>query len=573
MKIADKQKLYDAGAAVLIAVLFCLPMYSGMIRSGSDTAFHMARMLQLSEALRHGDLYPRIFPEMHMGFGYGSPLFYSVCLLYPAALLILGGIPLLMAWRINIFIIVFAASLAFITFVRPMCRHRWTPVFSAALCMLNPYVLANCYKRGALGEMLAMVFLPVVLCGIRELFFRKKNGTAAVAAGFCGLILSHNISFVLAMVLLGIFCALNLRRKNIRRIVPQLFLGLFTAFLLTAFFTLPMLEQLQTHLYRISGYFGEISLADSACSLKEFFLFGLDDDVMMCVCPGLCALLGFGALLTGSRMQKQCFGIGVVMMFCATKLFPWKYLPWFSFMQFPARFLTPAVILMSAASAAVIDLILLRGRRQLKIALPAVMILFVIVHDVQLYGNWGSFHDDLSIEKIFDEKRIFGERAWYNRMELSSPDYLPQHTAVDYYAYDRAHAHCDGQTAELERSYGKLVFTAQNDGYWVVPKTFYTGYRAVVLDENGKKTGNLPVSMDPETGLVRIEVTGAPAQIRVYYGITVIQVLSDLLTLGGIVLSILFFYERRLNSSPSTTSTPSRIYGLLRIKELPFLSR
>ena len=69
MKIADKQKLYDAGAAVLIAVLFCLPMYSGMIRSGSDTAFHMARMLQLSEALRHGDLYPRIFPEMHMEIG------------------------------------------------------------------------------------------------------------------------------------------------------------------------------------------------------------------------------------------------------------------------------------------------------------------------------------------------------------------------------------------------------------------------------------------------------------------------------------------------------------------------
>ena len=557
MSTSNKQKVYQAAAALLVAVLFCLPMYSGMIRSGPDTAFHLARILQLSEALKHGDLYPRIFPELHMHFGYGSPLFYSVCMLYPAALLVCLGVGLLMAWRVSIFLIVFCAAYLIQSLVQPMAKHRLTPVLSSALCLLNPYVYANCYKRGALGEMLALVFLPVVLMGIRDVLFRKRKNIRYFTIGFTGLILSHNISFILALVLLVVFFVLNIRKVN-KDVLYSTALSLFLAFLLTAFFTLPMIEQLQTHLYRISGYFGETSLADSACSIKEFFLPGLGDQVMMCVCPGLCALLAAGALLTGNRMQKQCFALGVCLMIGATRLFPWNTLTMFSFMQFPARLLTPAVVLLGFASVPVLDLVFLKGRKQIRYGLAALMFVLVSIHIIQLYSNWGAFNDSLETEKIFNEKRIFGSRAWYNRMELSTPDYLPASAQIDYYMYDSGTVKSVSGTVVPERSYGKLLFTVEENGDWVVPKTYYKGYRAVTVDENGRKTGSLPVEPDEYTGMVRVTVQDAPVRIKVYYGNTAVQIISDLLSLGGAVLCGLLVYERRLRSRISAMTSASR---------------
>ncbi len=534
----DRQKCLDAAAALLVAVVFCLPMFSGMIRSGADTAFHLNRIYRLAEGLAHGDLYPRIFPEMHMHFGYGSPLFYSVCMLYPAALLVCLGMSVLNAYRILVFLAVFTSALMMILFLRPLCHDRRTPVLSAALCLLNPFVLANCYKRGALGEILALVFLPVIMTGIRDVFFRRKRNVTALAAGFAGLLLSHNITFILALFILVLFCIPNLRRKNLKNILICVSAGLFLAFLLTAFFSLPMLEQLRTHLYRISGYFGEESFSASGVRFTELFRFGLGDDVMMNMCPGLCALFAFGALLDGNRFQKQCFWIGTLLLVMSTNLFPWRTGTMMSFMQFPARFLTPAVVLLTAAASAWLDLLLLKGRKQLKYGFFAVMFLLGSVHVIQLYSNWGAFNDELADEDLFNEMRIFGERAWYNRMELSSPDYLPADAEINYYTYSTDTVRAPGGNAALERSYGRIVFTAEEAGVYTVPRTFYTGYRAVSLDENGKRTGRLPVRINQTTGLVDVEVS-EPCIVRVYYGMTLIQGLGDLLTLLGICLSVL----------------------------------
>ena len=83
-----------------------------------------------------------------------------------------------------------------------LAREFWGElggVISGLFYTYAPYHAIDVYVRGAVGEFWAMAFLPLVFYGLYKLFREKWWGVIVAALGFGGVILSHNLTAMMAM--------------------------------------------------------------------------------------------------------------------------------------------------------------------------------------------------------------------------------------------------------------------------------------------------------------------------------------------------------------------------------------
>ena len=73
----------------------------------------------------------------------------------------------------------------------------------------------------------------------------------------------------------------------------------------------------------------------------------------------------------------------------------------------------------------------------------------------------------------------------------------------------------------------------------IVPKYYYKGYEATVADPTGSQE-LLPVSKDPDTGLIRLELNGKTGTVHVWYEKTAMQMVSKWISMIGLLLFIAF---------------------------------
>lgn len=72
---------------ILIIILASIPLFHNQIVLGDDLSFHILRIRNLSESLKHFDLFPKIDVLTLNGYGYGSNLMYPNIFLYLPAIL------------------------------------------------------------------------------------------------------------------------------------------------------------------------------------------------------------------------------------------------------------------------------------------------------------------------------------------------------------------------------------------------------------------------------------------------------------------------------------------------------
>lgn len=109
-KIIKKYSLLIA-FGFIVCVLFCYPLFTNDLVRGHDTYFHLCRIEALKEAYVHGDFFPRLYYEQNFNFGYGTPLFYSDIFLIVPALIRLSGVPIVITYKIFIFLCTFLTFL------------------------------------------------------------------------------------------------------------------------------------------------------------------------------------------------------------------------------------------------------------------------------------------------------------------------------------------------------------------------------------------------------------------------------------------------------------------------------
>jgi 6-pyruvoyl-tetrahydropterin synthase related domain len=196
-----------------LAVLLTLPALWPLVRPGffvsDDGRFHVYRIAALAQAWQQGVLHPRLFPEF--GFGYGQAVlnFYAPLSYWPGALFAVLGIGPVVGAKLTIALAFVLSALAAYGYA----NYLWGPaggVLAAAAYTYFPYHLADAYLRGAIPELFAFVWPPLILWAYTAAFRREKLlapflwGTLAWAA----LVFTHNLTALLMIPVAALYLVL-----------------------------------------------------------------------------------------------------------------------------------------------------------------------------------------------------------------------------------------------------------------------------------------------------------------------------------------------------------------------------
>jgi len=187
------------------AVLLALPMLLyGPMPAGHDTYEHLNFTRHFAKQFWDGELSPRWL--LNMNHGLGSPTFFVYPPLpsYVYALLEPVGEALhFSAFNVMALLALFASGVAAYLWIGTgAIASRGIALFVAVLYMLMPYHLAaDFYRRTALPECWALVWMPLVLYFATQITKAKRGAVVALAVAYCLLLLSHPVSaFIFSLI-------------------------------------------------------------------------------------------------------------------------------------------------------------------------------------------------------------------------------------------------------------------------------------------------------------------------------------------------------------------------------------
>jgi hypothetical protein len=218
---------------LMIAMLYsCLPLMNDFLFDGHDIEFHLGRLDGIAQAMENGQFPMYLNMAQHNGYGEATPVMYPQVFLVLPAFLMCAGMSLMNAYKLMLASIsVMGLLIAYFSF-EGVFRSRGTAVTAALAYHLCIYRLADIYTREALGEALAMCFLPLVFFGFYEIYVGEKNRWSYLALGLTGVISSHVLTTVMVGFLAGIFFILLLpylwKNHRLRRIVSLIKAGILT---------------------------------------------------------------------------------------------------------------------------------------------------------------------------------------------------------------------------------------------------------------------------------------------------------------------------------------------------------
>lgn len=237
--------LFGLGVTILLS---CIPVWNDHIYAGSDVTYHLLRIGNIKDGFLSGQFPVRMDPSWLWGNGYVSSIMYGEIFLYFPAFLRLIGFTLQESWMWFLAGLNVAACLVSYYSFRRIFRSEEAGLLCSALYTLSIYQLFKAYSWSAIGEVQALVFLPLILYAAFEIFTgdmdtkEYKRKWIPLAIGFSGLIQCHVLSCELAAVFLGLTCIILWRRTFRRPTLLVLVKAVAGALVWNAWFLVPFLD-------------------------------------------------------------------------------------------------------------------------------------------------------------------------------------------------------------------------------------------------------------------------------------------------------------------------------------------
>ncbi|MCI8293929.1 MAG: hypothetical protein HFH53_10430 [Hespellia sp.] len=407
-------------------LILSLPYAGETLNVGDDLYFHLERIRGIADALQSGQFPVRISAAFLSGYGFSNDMMYPELFLYVPALLYMAGISLMTAYKFLILCVnLAAAGVGYFSF-RGILSSEKLGLVCSLLYLLNPYRLMNIFHREATGEMLAQIFLPLLLYGMYELICGNYKKWWIVVVAATGIVQSHilsvemSIGFVVLSVLLSIPYFVRQtkdmhqntseagRLKSARwwsaewvqRFVAMIKAGVVVIGI-NLWFIVPFLDHLRDDNYIRTQ---ATDMQNSALDLYEIFRIlpvfqgphvvegGVNRQYFATI--GCVLLFGVFIYLYYAFIKKSlnvqflrignvCLGLGILSCYLTTRCFPWNCLkdmewlyPMVGVIQFPWRFLAYASVFLSVVTTiAVAELI--REKRKMAIGVLVGISLFI----------------------------------------------------------------------------------------------------------------------------------------------------------------------------------------------------
>ncbi len=475
------------------------PMFTDYLVQGHDLQVHLMRIEGVKDALLNGQLLAVIYPNSNNGYGtlgFTYPNFF----LYLPAVLRMFDVSMVTSYQTLLILINIATAAAVYFSVKSVSKSDYASLTASVLYMLAPYRLSDLYVRGALGESLAMIFLPVALAGLYHVFLGEKKKWYLLVIGYTGILQSHVLSCLLiafASVMIGIllFKYLLADRRYfalLKALGVSVILNIWYLIPFFAFSKNPLgLSSIEnSDFYEDAIFAGQLFMTKASTYVPLATEKGIGLEMQLSIgMAGCAALLLIAIFLFCEREQRVRFHtdgtyhwlfimivLSVLMIFLSTTIFPWKRLSDFSLIksvmelvQFPFRFLTVATVCLSfgCGLAIVKSALLNRYRKEL----------FVILLLLSLIGAY-----EMLDEYIRQEVSVTNVSGGFSEKEL--PEYWPQGTAREQFKDTQPHEY-HAELSDYEKKGTAITFSYtadEEDASVTLPLLLYPGYYAKLDD-------------------------------------------------------------------------------------------
>lgn len=548
--------IMSVAAAFYVSLFILLPYISSL----HDIWFHMARIDGFAYAIKGGHFPVRINPVFLNGMGDLSATMYPGLFMYVPALLRIIGLSPLAAFEVWVLLINLAtAIICYVTMQKLFCS-RFMGTTVSIFYTFALYRLLDLFTRGAMGEFLAMIFLPCIILGVHELFWAEKPSAKWLAIGFWGVFNSHmlfTLVCVSACVVYGLF---HLKKLFTKARIIALVKAAAAVCLLSAWTLVPFLmySRMDLFLYKIPA-----DLQEYTMPLRDLFISFITPFKKISLSIG--AIMGIGIIvyLFGkyvfkqpffkdneklSRIGSACLSGGLLFIFISSELFPWDMImanpvlaPAIKSLQFPWRLLAFATILLAVVAALAVYRFYTPGKKgyvmllccffaaavfsspYLSSSLKPELVAISNKYDTTMYSY--NMYENLYLV-IEDEDH----NSYVSRL-MHMPPNIQTTYQVEISEFKR-------KPAGLSFSY-KLSGNVEDDVTAQLPIYYYPGYTAV--DENGTR---MEIGMNEDhLMLLSLPAEKAEGSVNVYYkerGLFILADIVSLLSYTGLIAFTIF---------------------------------
>ncbi len=374
---------------VALAILVSYPALFMEMAKGHDLDFHLMRAEGLLNDARWGNLPVRMQSPWIEGYGYPVSILYGDLFLYPLALFRAAGLAIMPAFRIFVLCLNIATVAVAYGSFKVIFKKKETALFSTVLYVTAAYRLVDEYVRSAMGETLAITWLPAVAACIYVILSSdddkgRRKASVVLALAFTAVTCSHTQSTTMTVFILtpAFFIGLFLFSKKGTRL--KRFINVVSAAVimaaLSAFFVVPFADFFTK---ADIDFAFEYNVSIQAVGLKVYDMFDFfvnpyrtpQADNQKTPGIALMAVLVLALIYIIISIVKKKFAanhkrivfeaaFAILVLFITTRYFPWNFVEknvpmgdLFTAIEYPMRYLPLAIIFLALLAGDMFELL------------------------------------------------------------------------------------------------------------------------------------------------------------------------------------------------------------------------
>ncbi len=553
LKFIKENKWFHYGIIILIGIILSLPLSQIQIRDTHDGALHFLRVLGTEDTLKIGQFPPLINQNYCNASGYAMNLFYPPLVTYLPLLIKLFVENYMVALKIFAAICIILSGITMEQFVYEVTKKRGIALFAAIFYLIAPYKLGNVYKRFAIGEFTAMVFMPLVFLGLTNLIEGDQKKHYYIAIGAIGLMLSHTVTTLYTAIFCVFYLLFNLKQFKKKDVIKKCIINTIFILLVSALFWLPLLEATSLADYTIMN--NEIMSTNGNYVMKNTISFSqfwkdigeVNATTYQLGIPTIIVfLLSIFVIRKVDMKYKDFYLISIIFslisIFMASKFFPWVIIPdSLCKLQYPWRMIGYFNLFSSFVCGVNLFILLkeLKKKELLKICLVFIVVTASICNSLVIMKQFYALDkekDTKYVNTILENKKISHFRINRDYMPLKAiliqRTYVVERKDITYVLEGNAEIH-DENKVNLK---DEMKLEKVDKGTLLeFPYYYYPGYKVTVTVNGIEKEiktiesehGYLACYLDEaiEEGNLTVEYVGT-AITYISYGISAISLVA-----------------------------------------------
>lgn len=551
-KMKNKKQYQYYLIILLIALLISIPLTGEGWIVAHDRHAHLSRNFATVQGLKEGQFPPTIASDFCGGFGYAWNLFYPPLSTYIGAFFRLIVQSYVSAMNLSIVLAIMVAGITMFQLMRKVTKNDKVGLITSIIYMSSTYFMTDIYIRMAMGEVIAYACFPLLFHGLYNIFYEKGKNHYLLTLGAVGVLLSHNISTLMAVALSVIFVAVNAKKlwdkECKKQIWKDIIINAIFIILLVLFFYVPFMQHKMATEYvamqegsmatketvanhAISPYqliFGKFQYGDSRAleeGTEKEMLFSLGLPIII---PLLFTPMVFPKIEKEKKLlYKAVFLTGIVASIMATTIFPWSHMPNIMIMmQFPWRMLLIATFTLSIIAGINISKCFENFKMETIVILTMIILMYIgqylssaILYDVEF--------DETYLSQENDVEEVLG-----GSKKCATFEYLPVKAKTEYTKNREKGVIVlsgDAKIKDEKKEKSNMQFSVeenQQGSHLELPYIYYLGYRVTFKGEKisyqESEHGFICIEIpEGETGEVKISYKGTLAG-KISAGISVI---------------------------------------------------